>query len=182
MEFHLHEDQRKLQTPDWRAAIVSGAIAAAVLMCAAAAVIVAKSGSSWGAIRMVAAIVMGDRVFVEPDSHDAAVLAVALAVHLTLAIGFSVVLAAIIEACHLYSNVLMTSIVGTVFGASLYLLNFYAMTAIFSWFVDARTWINLSLHILYGLVTGISYIWIARRSKSAIDADATRSGRTESRS
>ncbi|CAB3638286.1 hypothetical protein LMG22037_00053 [Paraburkholderia phenoliruptrix] len=182
MEFHLHEGQCQLRTPDWRAGIVSGTIAAAVLMCAASAAIVANSGSSWGAIRMVAAIVIGDRVFVEPGSHDAAVLAVALTVHLILAIGFSVALAAIIEAFPLCFNLLMTSIVGTGFGASLYLLNFYAMTAIFPWFVDAQTWINFSLHILYGLVTGISYIWIVRRNKSAINANGTRSARTENRS
>jgi hypothetical protein len=182
MEFHLHEGQCRLRTPDWRAAIVSGVLAAVVLMCAASAVIIVMSGSSWGAIRMVAAIVLGDRVFVESGSHDAAVLAVALTVHLILAIGFSVALAAIIETFPVYFNLLTASIVGTGFGACLYLLNFHAMTAMFPWFVDARSWINFSLHILYGLVTGISYIWIVRRNKSAIDANGTRSARTESRS
>jgi hypothetical protein len=182
MEFHLHGGLCKLRIPDWRAAIVSGTIAAVVLICAAAGVIVAKSGALWGPIRMVAAIVIGDGVFVASSSHDAAVLAVALTVHLTLAIGFSVVLAAIIEACNFYSNLLMTLIVGTVFGASLYLVNFYAMTAIFPWFVDARTWINFGLHIVYGLVAGISYIRIARLSRSAIDTGGTLSRRTETRS
>lgn len=166
MEFHLHEGQFKLRTPDWRAAIVSGTIAATVLICAAMGVIVANGGSLWGAIRMVAAIAIGDSVFVEPASHDIAVLVVALIVHLALAIGFSLVLAAVIEVCNFHSNLLMTLIVGTVFGAFLYLVNFYAMTAVFAWFVDARTWINCSLHILYGLVTGLSYTQIARLRKT----------------
>lgn len=115
---------------------------------------------------MVAAIVMGDSVFVEPVSYNIAVLIVTLTGHLTLAIGYSLVLAALIEVCNVYSDLLMTLIVGAVFGAFLYLVNFYVMTAVFAWFIDARTWTNLSLHILYGLVAGISYMQIARLRES----------------
>jgi hypothetical protein len=166
MELHFHENQLKRRTPDWRAAIVSGLIAATVLMCCAIGVIIANGGSLWGAIRMVSAIVMGDSVFVESASHNIAVLVVALTVHLVLAIGYSLVLAALIEVCNVYSDLLMTLIVGAVFGTSLYLVNFYVMTAMFAWFIDARTWTNFSLHILYGLVTGISYVQIARLRKA----------------
>ncbi|MFM0514471.1 hypothetical protein [Paraburkholderia sp. RL17-373-BIF-A] len=166
MEFHLHGDQFKLRTPDWRAAIISGTISATVLICFAVSVIGAKGGSLWGAIRMVAAIALGDGVFVESASHDIAVLVVALSVHLALAIGFSLVLAALVEVCNVDSDLLMTLLVGTMFGALLYLVNFYVMTAVFAWFIDGRTWINFSLHILYGLVTGISYVRIARFRKT----------------
>jgi hypothetical protein len=166
MELHFHEGQLKRRAPDWRAAIVAGVIAATVLMCSAIGVIIANGGSLWGAIRMVAAIAMGDGVFVESVSHDIAVLLVALTVHLALAIGYSFVLAALIEVCNVYSDLLMTLIVGAVFGAFLYLVNFYVMTAVFAWFIDARTWTNFSLHILYGLVNGISYVQISRLRKS----------------
>ncbi|MFM0511713.1 hypothetical protein [Paraburkholderia sp. RL17-373-BIF-A] len=166
MELHFHEGQFKRRTPDWCAATVSGMIAATVLMCSAIGVIIADGGIVWGAIRMVAAIVMGDSVFVEPVSHNIAVLVEALTVYLALAIGYSLVLAALIEVCNVYSDLLMTLIVGAVFGAFLYLVNFYVMTAVFAWFIDARTWTNFSLHILYGLVNGISYVQIARLRKS----------------
>ncbi|ASW03124.1 hypothetical protein [Paraburkholderia aromaticivorans] len=166
MEFHLCGGQFKLRTPDWRAAIISGMISATVLTCSVVSVIVAKGGSLWGAIRMVAAIAIGDGVFVEPASRDIAVLIVALSVHLALAIGFALVLATLIEVCDVGSNSLMTLLVGTMFGAFLYFVNFYVMTAAFAWFIDARTWINFSLHILYGLVTGLSYMQLARFRKT----------------
>lgn len=165
MELDFHEGQLKRRTPDWCAAIVAGMIAATVLMCSAIAVIIADGGILWGAIRMVAAVAMGDTVFVESVSHNIAVLVVALTVHLALAIGYSLVLAALIEVCNVYSDLLMTLIVGAVFGAFLYLVNFYVMTAMFAWFIDARTWTNSSLHILYGLVAGISYMQIAAHRK-----------------
>lgn len=163
MDRHLHERQFKRRALDWHAAIVSGAIAATVLIGAAAAVIAAMgaSGSAWGAIRMVAAISLGDGVFVQPASQDIAVLIVALIVHLALAIGFSLILAVVIEAWGFDSSWFLTLIAGTVFGVLLYLVNFHAMTALFAWFVEARTWTNCGLHILYGLVTGISYVRIA---------------------
>jgi hypothetical protein len=72
MELHLHSHHFERRTPDWRAAAVSGIVAGAVLLFLAWILVVATGGNVWGPPRMVAAIALGNSVFVRPASFDPA--------------------------------------------------------------------------------------------------------------
>lgn len=47
--------------------------------------------------------------------------------------------------------------VGLVFGLLLYAVNFYALTAVFPWFANARNWVSIFAHGVFGLVLGMFY-------------------------
>jgi uncharacterized membrane protein YagU involved in acid resistance len=46
---------------------------------------------------------------------------------------------------------------GAGFGLVVYLVDFYAWTAVFSWFSNARNWITIVSHIVFGLVLAWAY-------------------------
>ena len=42
--------------------------------------------------------------------------------------------------------------VGAAFGLAPYLINFYGMTALFPWFANARNWVSIFAHVMFGLI------------------------------
>ncbi|WP_413183403.1 hypothetical protein [Paraburkholderia sacchari] len=150
---------------DWTAALFSGFIGAIVVLFAATGLIVVYQADFWGIVRMVAAVALGDSAFIDSTSHNIAILLTSLGIHLTLSILFSIVLSSLIEIFNVYRSLPSTLITGSIFGALLYLINFYVMTARFSWMGDARTWTNLCIHIMFGSVCAISYKEISWRSR-----------------
>src|ERR1700675_3256968 len=112
MELHLHSHHFERRTPDWRAAAVSGIVAGAVLLFLAWILVVATGGNVWGPPRMVAAIALGNSVFVRPTSFDLAMVIVALAVHFVLAVAFAVILAVLVAAFNFDSSLGMASLTG----------------------------------------------------------------------
>lgn len=167
MELKLHSHHFERRSPNWRAAAVSGIVAGSVLLLLASILVVAMGGNVWGPPRMVAAIALGKSVFVQPTSFDVVMVVVALAVHFILAVAFAVVLSVLMVAFNLDSSLGIASLTGAVFGATIYVINFYGMTAAFAWFLDARTWTNCGLHIVFGLTVAISYtrIEIIRKTR-----------------
>ena len=127
MDLNLHSYQKQ-HLPDWPAAASAGFAAGAVLMLLQLFWSAFVSDSSpWAVSHMIAAIVMGSATLQSSDfSLD--VVAVALAAHFFLGVAFGLMLAAIIVPFRLDSSVGRVSLAGAVFGAQLYLLNFYGMT------------------------------------------------------
>ncbi len=105
---------------------------------------------------MIAAIGMGREVLPSPDTpptFDLSVLMVAMVLHLILSVIYSLIQAFIVQRMDMGSAV----VVGAVFGLALYLVNFYVFTAVFPWFANARTWITLFTHIVFGAVAAALY-------------------------
>lgn len=48
-------------------------------------------------------------------------------------------------------------VVGLVFGLLVYAVNFYGFTAIFPWFSNARNWVTIFSHGMFGLLLGLFY-------------------------
>ncbi len=46
---------------------------------------------------------------------------------------------------------------GIVYGLLIYVVNFYGMTAFFPWFAEARNWVSVFSHALFGAVLALVY-------------------------
>lgn len=102
---------------------------------------------------MIAAIALGTDVLPPPATFDAGIVLVALLVHFALSIIFAMVFAVVI--CRVRVGAALA--LGTLGGLALYLINFYGFTAVFPWFAEARNWISVFAHLVFGLGVGFSY-------------------------
>jgi uncharacterized membrane protein YagU involved in acid resistance len=146
---------------DWRAAVWAGVIAGIVFMMLEMVMVPLFLGASgWGPPRMIAAIVMGRAVLPPPASFDLGVMMVALIVHLVLSIVFALILAWLINRKGTGAALL----IGAAFGLLIYLVNFYGFTAAFPWFAQARNWVSVFAHVVFGFVAAWAYKGIAERA------------------
>ena len=150
--------------PDWRAAVWAGIIAGVVfLVLEMAMVSMFLGGSPWDPPRMMAAIVLGERVLPMPGQPPppltATVVLTALGVHFVLSTIYALILSALIA--RLPSSAAIA--VGIVFGVTLYVVNFYGFTAVFPWFAMARNWVSIFAHAVFGLAVAWAYVALARR-------------------
>lgn len=148
----IHSYRR--HTPDWRSAVWAGLIAGAVFMILEMVMVpIFKDGSAWGPPRMIAAILLGRDVLPPPATFDLGIFAVAMALHFVLSVVYAVVLAFAI--CRMPAGAALA--LGAAFGLLLYIVNFYGFTAIFPWFANARNWISVFAHIVFGLGAAWAY-------------------------
>ena len=155
MDLHIHVHQGE-RLPDWPAAAVAGLGAGAVLMVLElfwSALV--TGGSPWTTSHLIAAIVMGPDTLQSTD-FNVMIVAVALVAHYVLGALFGLLLAAIIAPLHLDSTVGLVS-AGAVFGACLYLLNFYGMAHFLPWFVEWRGAATLITHVIFGVAAALFY-------------------------
>ena len=54
-------------------------------------------------------------------------------------------------------------LVGAVGGLLIYLINFYGFTALFPWFAEARNWMSIVSHMIFGAVGAWAYKGLAKR-------------------
>lgn len=101
--------------------------------------------------RLTAALVLGGSVLPPPATFDAGIMLASTLVHFALSIAYAALLAPLTVRLGSISALLA----GTVFGVALYIVNLYGFTAIFPWFAQARGWITLIAHGVFG-VTVIS--------------------------
>lgn len=142
------------RTLDWRAAAWAGVIAGAVFMMLEMIMVPAfLGGSAWAPPRMMAAIVLGPDVLPPPATFNLGIFVTALVVHFTLSVVFAGVLAWIVDGWSPATAV----IVGVVYGLALYMINFYGFTALFPWFAEARNWVSVFTHAVFGLTAGWAY-------------------------
>ena len=132
-------------------------------------------GSPWGPPRMIAAILMGREVLPPPGSFDIGIVSVAMIIHFMMSLAYAWVFAVMAKGWTMGKTVLL----GAAFGLLLYVVNFYGFTALFPWFADARNWISILAHIVFGVVLGWLYAVCARRAMvtpAAIDVTPSHHG------
>jgi hypothetical protein len=154
---------------DWKAAIWAGIVAGLVFLVLEMLLVqLVGGGSMWGPPRMMAAIVMGRVILPPPATFDAGMFIVAMIVHFVLSLVYAFIFAWIL------SRWLMTmtsaAIGGLVFGLVIYAVNFYGFTAVFPWFAEARNWITILSHVIFGVTLGVVYEPLARIASSRIVA------------
>jgi uncharacterized membrane protein YagU involved in acid resistance len=152
------------KTLDWKAAVWAG-IAAGIVFLILEMLLVQffQPMSMWAPPRMIAAIAMGPDVLPPPDTFNAMVLMVAMVIHFVLSIVYAFILGWIVSRWDMHLG--GASIAGLVFGLVIYVVNFYGFTAIFPWFAEARGWIAILSHAMFGLVLGLVYEPIERRDE-----------------
>lgn len=120
-------------------------------------------GSAWGPPRMMAAIVQGKDVLPGPENPPtfaAGVFAVGMIVHFALSVALGLILAAILAAARVGTGLAVA--IGVAFGLAVYVVNFYGFTAAFPWFENARNWITILSHAVFGGMAGGVYAAMAR--------------------
>lgn len=155
---------------DWRAVVLSGLIAGLVFLIVEMVLVPVIGGSAWATMRMMAGIVMGAEVLTPLETFDPGVFVVAMLVHFFLAVGYAGVLGLIVRGHRLKVAV----VIGAGYGVGLYLINYYVLAGVFPWFAEARHWVRLVSHPLFGAVAAAAFIWISRPSARPTMA-ATRS-------
>ena len=103
--------------------------------------------------RLTAALVLGRPALSPSAGVDIRALTAAAVVHFSLSIIYAALLLPVTK--RLPPTAAMLA--GALFGALLYLLNLYALTAIFPWFAEARGGITLAAHIVFGLSVVSTY-------------------------
>ncbi|RBA24320.1 hypothetical protein [Herminiimonas fonticola] len=157
MELHMHSHRWENRSPDWTVAAVSGFAAGAVLMVLELLWSTIIMGASpWETSHMVAAITMGQDALQSTD-FDLLIVSIALITHYVLGIAFAIVLSFLIASFHFDSSIGMVLLTGAVFGAVLYLFNFYGMVQFFSWFAEMRGWATVAAHVIFGMVVASMY-------------------------
>jgi hypothetical protein len=168
MEFHMQSHRYTHRWPDWRAASVAGIVAGVVFLLLDLLGAMLLGAGAWkpltiiAPLTMIAAIVLGPDVLVQPPTVQMSVVLAAVVVHFVLSVVFALILATLMAPFHFDSSIGMASLVGAVFGLVVYLVNFYGMTAVFPWFAEARGWVTAIAHIVFGLVAADSYLKLER--------------------
>ena len=153
------------KTIDWRAAVWAGIIAGLVFMVLEMLLVqFVSEGNMWGPPRMIAAIVMGSGALPPPATFEAGVFIVAVIVHFGLSLIYAFIFAWIVGQWQIGMTV--AAISGLVFGLAIYAVNFYGFTAVFPWFAEARNWITILAHAVFGLTLGMIYEPLARKDSS----------------
>jgi ribose/xylose/arabinose/galactoside ABC-type transport system permease subunit len=166
MELRVHLPSQPRREVDWTAAAISGFAAGAVLMVLE--LLWAASTSSagpWRISQLIAALTMGSPLAAQPPPHtfDAQVVAVALLTHYALGIVFGLALGFVIARFHDGRHLGTMQAIGAAYGIALYVVNFYAVTALFPWFAELRGWSSFVAHLVFGLTAALLYWRLARR-------------------
>ena len=164
LEMRSHEHDWRRRLPDWTTAVCAGLVGGALLMVLELMWSASVNGSPWATSHLVAAIVMGPDTL-QSSAFSLGVVAVALATHYVLGVIFGVLLAIIIAGFHYEHDAAVLQIIGVVFGAALYLLNFHAMATFFPWMAELRGWATFIAHLIFGLAVVLTYQWLERRGE-----------------
>jgi len=166
MHLRMQSHQWVRRDPDWVAAAVAGLAAGAVLMVIELLWPAMVGGSdTWHASRMIAAIVMGPGPL-QSGGFDVSVVLVALLTHYVLGALFGLALGFVIAGFGLDSSAGVALLTGALFGLVLYLINFYGMTQVFTWFAETRSWPMAVNHVMFGMVAAWLYRFLERRGGS----------------
>lgn len=144
---------RKLDATRWGAAIYAAFIAGIVyLVLQSLTTALIQGYSAWLPLRMIAAIALGISVLPE-TGVSLEVIFTAFLIHFGLSIMTAWILAPLIEGAPLVKALL----VGAVLGLVIYLVNYYLLTTVFTWFGGIRGWSTLIDHLIFGAIMAWSY-------------------------
>lgn len=154
----------------WGSAVWAGVIAGALFLVLEMAMVPIFLGNPmWAPPRMIGAIALGEEVLPPPATFDFGVVMTAVVIHFIMSIIYALILAAMVHRMGATAAV----VAGGVFGLILYLVNFYGFTALFPWFAEARNWVSIFAHIVFGVVAAWSYKALAVRTVKAPISEAT---------
>ncbi|MDX1582204.1 MAG: hypothetical protein R3338_01265 [Thermoanaerobaculia bacterium] len=152
----------------WGDAVTGGIVAGLVFLVLEMVMVpVFGGGSPWGPPRMIAGIVMGQGVVPPPGTFALVPVVVAVIIHMILSIFYALVISFIIRKM----NVGLAILTGAAGGFVLYLLNFYVFTAIWPWFANARNWITIFTHIVFGLLAAWVFTAMAKEPTAKMTED-----------
>ena len=148
---------------NWTAALYAG-IAAGIIATMAQIILwwgfsTSLSGIMFRDARLAAAIILGQEILPMQVAFDWAAMIVATLVHFTLSVIYSMILAAFI----VRRSLAVSIIIGIEFGFVLFGVNMYGFTMIFPWFAEARDWITLVAHVVFGIVAAAMYRVLSMR-------------------
>jgi hypothetical protein len=166
MELRLPSQRWARHRPDWKAAVVSGLLAGAVLMVLELLWSATVGEGPWQTSHLVAAIVMGPQALESPLSFNATIVSVAVLTHYVLGMVFGVVLALLITWLHYESSPGRLEVLGVLFGAVVYLVNFHGLSALFPWMAQLRGWDTFIGHLVFGLTLVLAYWRLQERPES----------------
>jgi hypothetical protein len=142
-------------------AIWAGVIAGAVFLILEMLLVWMVQGMSpWAPPRMMAAMVLGPGVLPPPADFSLMAVMTAMMVHFPLSIVYGLVLGWAIHRLEMG----MALLVGAAFGLiAVYAVNFYLIAPMaFPWFVEARNWISVLAHLVFGVVLAGAYVAMRR--------------------
>lgn len=139
---------------DWKAGLWAGLVAGLVFMALQLPLATLVLGHSpWTPPRMVAAIVMGPAVL-QSTAVNFGVMALAILIHYALSALYGVGAAWLV---HRY-DIGLALLIGAVYGLGLYVTNFLGFTVVFPWFAEARNWVTVIDHLIFGMVAAAAYV------------------------
>lgn len=148
---------------NWTAALYAGI--AAGIMATMAQIILwwafwdSLPGIMFRDARLAAAIVLGREILPMQVAFDWPAMIVAMMIHFSLSVIYSMILAAFI----VRRSFPVSIFVGIEFGFILFGVNMYGFTLIFPWFAEARDWITLAAHVVFGIVAAAMYRVLSMR-------------------
>ena len=150
------------QGTDWKAAAWAGVIAGAVFLVLEMLLVWLVQGMSpWAPPRMIAAMILGRQVLPPPADFSGVAVAVAMLIHFPLAVVYGLILGWAVRRLDMAAAVLAGAAFGLV---AVYLLNFYVIAPLlFPWFTEARNWISVFAHLVFGALLGAAYVALRRR-------------------
>jgi len=117
------------------------------------------SGIMFRDARLAAAIILGPEILPMQVAFDWPAMIVATMIHFSLSVIYSMILAAFI----VRRDLAVSIFVGIEFGFILFGINMYGFTMIFPWFDEARDWITLVAHVVFGVVAASTYRVLSMR-------------------
>jgi hypothetical protein len=105
--------------------------------------------------RLTAALVLGESALSPSTSLDAGMWLAATGIHFALSVIYAALLLRLTQRLALVPSLLA----GAGFGALLYCVNLYGFTAVFPWFVEARSGITFAVHVLFGIAVILCCRW-----------------------
>lgn len=109
--------------------------------------------------RLAAAIVLGKEILPMQVAFDWPAMIVATLIHFSLSVIYSIILAAFIVRRGLGVSIF----IGLEFGFILFGVNMYGFTLVFPWFEEARDWVTLAAHVVFGVVAAAMYRVLSER-------------------
>lgn len=146
---------------DWRAATWAGLIAGLIFLMAEMLLVWAVQGMSpWAPPRMMAAMALGPGILPPPADFSLAAVITAMLIHFPLSVIYALVLGWAIHRLEMGAALLAGAAFGLI---AVYAVNFYVVAPMaFPWFIEARNWISVISHAVFGLVLAGSYVVLRR--------------------
>jgi uncharacterized membrane protein YagU involved in acid resistance len=168
MDHSLHLTRWHYRRPDWLAAVVAGLAGGAVLMVLELLWTAATNDvGPWRASQLVAAIVLGPGVLEASAAvFQANVVGTALVTHYALGIVFGLVFGVVATGFGFERQVPAALGFGALFGALVYVFDFYGMVRFFPWFTELRGWAMGIEHLVFGMVAALLYSTLERGDRT----------------